>query len=306
MRLFASSVFLCLLASTSVLAQEIDAQSALAGLWLGGDSGDDEIRFNIEFGPELARVTQLRRGSQTSAEIDDLRLSFDGTTHVVLHPVGESDENPLHILLQTADRAVLWEAGDDDIFTLWRVAAVPEPLLGEWAVAHPRSCYRDTGTVTITPTTISFTAPSSETRGLVGLASPPQVSRLAFAEEADDYVEIHECLPDPSGAWLVRKADDDDFVVYHRPGEAPSWLRCEESSGTDTAEICGLAADKLMGCLREYCGDLVGQNPICDNLQQFEHDMIRVPDCTADMIPFAEEIMNATCEEIVAPYTQLE
>ena len=305
MRTLIFFLFLVVLISSPVWAQEIDPGTALNGLWLGGDAGDDKIRFVINFDSDPATMSRLRPGESSTADPETLRVSFDGTTHVTVIPLHEPDEKTYHLLLRTSDEAYFWEAGDDDIFNLWRVVEIPEGLRGEWILADPGSCFRDPVTVTITASTIDFAGTGAGPLELAGLASARDVVRVAYAEDAEDYTEIHELVRDPTGAWLVRELDDDDFIVFHRPGDSPLWLGCGDRP-VDRSDICDQAAEKMMECLRAFCVDRVGINPMCDNLQQFEQEMVRVPDCTADMIPFAEEIMGATCEQIVGPYRQLE
>lgn len=290
-----TSFLLVLTASGVATAQELDPQTVLVGQWFGGDAGDDAVELDVRFDGATMVLSRISRDEDPKS----YTLTFDGSN--LVSAVSTSDETPARLLVRGPHDVIFWEVDDDDLFEMAPAGEVPGALMGDWVLTNPRGCDAE-GTATVTATRIDSTTSRDTYSSQLWPIRTGEGVQIAWGMHDGEAPERFLLDPLPDGGWLVRQSDDDDFIIMHREHTRPTWITCRDEP--IDPEVCRTAGEKLMGCLREYC--LSGTSPVCDNLDQIERDMVHVPDCTIDMLPFAEEILAQECSQIVAPFRQFE
>ncbi len=291
--ILAASLVVC--ASIQVLAQDQDVRSTLAGEWHGSNAGDDDVEFTVRFEPGRAIVTGFRGlGREHRREI---QLSYSDA-----HVTGtDAEGHQFHFLVQSPNRAVLWVSGDDFIAELRRSGQLPPELEGEWRVVEPRRCEADGRTLDIGSSTIRIRDGHRELeRPLLVALDDTGRTILGFSESDEDFSEMHEVHPVSEDVWLLRRIDDDDFLVLHRPGQMPAWIGCGVET-TEVADPCAAAHERVSTCVQEACAT-DPENQLCPEQALIEARFSEA-ECTADMESFARDLARSSCEQIIEALT---
>jgi hypothetical protein len=126
-----------------------------------------------------------------------------------------------------------------------------------------------------------------------------------FPPEGDGQVLAFHPLPD--GSHLAFQPGQEEYAIAHRPGAAPDWLAAE-AKGVDSdarpdervvgENVCEQARAHYESCVLEFC-ETDPEHGFCSQLP-FSDDGEEI-DCTGSFEAAAQEMLEMSCEEWLAP-----
>jgi hypothetical protein len=198
----------------------------LEGRWLAGEEADEfEVLLELVEGDWVGTAYDLEATDDRPEEAAyTFTLVARDATHYRLRMAPDDLTRDVHFVVQDADHALLWEAGDDHLAVARRIGEMPEWLLGSWRAERDRERAGPARAVEFASDRAVIDEESgSHSCRLYPLASPGPTADLAIAYRTVEPELFHvQRLPDES--LLFWRHGDDDFLVLYRGEARPAWL----------------------------------------------------------------------------------
>lgn len=203
----------------------VEPSPTLDGRWFVAEVDDEDVEFTLELEGDggVMRQAGRRDGQRARVRIEPA----SGDLHRMVVSAPEHNETFSFFWSFTGPgRALVFRPGDDDLAVAWRATPTPEALRGQWLVEAPDDDERIE--FTLTADTASATRRSNRLEGQAwGIAS--QTRELGLVLQLDDRpgesrMLVFHLSSIGGDRYLAWENGDDDYRVFYRPGDRPTWL----------------------------------------------------------------------------------